>query len=115
MFTGNLKINDVKSEIAQLVKSYRKQQKLTQQELADQLELSRITIQNLELLDSNRASNGEFGGQGNSLLQVLDTTVSPMGSRMLRRWLLFPLQDIPKINERLNTVEYFIKEQEIVN
>lgn len=48
MFTGNLKIKDVKLEIAQLVKSYRKQQKLTQQELADQLELSRITIQNLE-------------------------------------------------------------------
>ena len=48
MFTGNLKIKDVKSEIAQLVKSYRKQQRLTQQELADQLELSRITIQNLE-------------------------------------------------------------------
>lgn len=49
MFTGNLKIKDVKSEIAQLVKSYRKQQKLSQQELAAQLELSRITIQNLEL------------------------------------------------------------------
>jgi transcriptional regulator with XRE-family HTH domain len=48
MFTGNLKIKDVKSEIAQLVKSYRKQQKLSQQVLADQLELSRITIQNLE-------------------------------------------------------------------
>jgi transcriptional regulator with XRE-family HTH domain len=48
MFTGNIKIKDVKSEIAQLVKSYRKQQRLTQQELADQLALSRITIQNLE-------------------------------------------------------------------
>jgi transcriptional regulator with XRE-family HTH domain len=48
MFTRNLKIKDVKSEIAQLVKSYRKQQKLSQQDLADQLELSRITIQNLE-------------------------------------------------------------------
>jgi len=48
MFTGNLKIKDIKSEIAQLVKSYRKQQRLTQQELADQLALSRITIQNLE-------------------------------------------------------------------
>jgi len=48
MFTGNLKIKDVKSEIAQLVKSYRKQQKLSQQDLAEQLELSRITIQNLE-------------------------------------------------------------------
>ncbi len=85
-------------------------QRITRNEF---LWMDRFTIQNLELLDSNRASNGEFGGQGNSLLQVLDTTVSPMGSRMLRRLLLFPLQDIPKINERLNTVEYFIKEQDI--
>jgi transcriptional regulator with XRE-family HTH domain len=48
MFTDNIKIKDVKSEIGQLVKFYRKQQKLSQQELAEQLELSRITIQNLE-------------------------------------------------------------------
>jgi transcriptional regulator with XRE-family HTH domain len=48
MFTGNLKIKDVKSEIGQLVKSYRKLQKLSQQDLAEELELSRITIQNLE-------------------------------------------------------------------
>jgi transcriptional regulator with XRE-family HTH domain len=48
MFTGNLKIKDVKLEIGQLIKSYRKQQKLSQQDLAAQLELSRITIQNLE-------------------------------------------------------------------
>jgi transcriptional regulator with XRE-family HTH domain len=48
MFTENLKIKDVKSEIGQLVKSYRKQQKLSQQDLAEELELSRITIQNLE-------------------------------------------------------------------
>jgi transcriptional regulator with XRE-family HTH domain len=48
MFTGNLKIKDVKSEIGELVKAYRKQQKLSQQDLAEQLELSRITIQNLE-------------------------------------------------------------------
>lgn len=48
MFTGNLKIKDVKSEIGQLVKTYHKKQKLSQQELADQFELSRITIQNLE-------------------------------------------------------------------
>ncbi len=48
MFTGNLKIKDVKSEIGHLIKSYRKQQKLSQQDLAEQLELSRITIQNLE-------------------------------------------------------------------
>ena len=48
MFTANIKIKDVKSEIGQLVKSYRKEQKLSQQELAELLELSRITIQNLE-------------------------------------------------------------------
>ncbi len=48
MFTENLKINDVKSEFGQLVKSLRKKQKLSQQELAEQLDLSRITIQNLE-------------------------------------------------------------------
>ena len=48
MFTDNLKIKDVKLEIGRLIKSYRKQQRLSQQELADQLELSRITIQNLE-------------------------------------------------------------------
>ena len=48
MLTKNLKIKDVKSEIGQLVKSLRKKQKLSQQELAEQLDLSRITIQNLE-------------------------------------------------------------------
>lgn len=48
MFAGNLKIKDVKSEIGQLVKSYRKGEKLSMQELAEKLELSRITIQNLE-------------------------------------------------------------------
>lgn len=48
MFTANLKTKDVISEIGRLVKSYRKEQKLSQQELAELLELSRITIQNLE-------------------------------------------------------------------
>jgi transcriptional regulator with XRE-family HTH domain len=48
MFTENLKIKDVKSEFGQLVKTLRKKQKLSQQELAEQLDLSRITIQNLE-------------------------------------------------------------------
>jgi DNA mismatch repair protein MutS len=57
-------------------------------------------------LDSNREN-------GNTLLKVLDNTVSPMGSRMIKRWLLFPLQEEQKINQRLNTVEYFIKEQDI--
>ena len=48
MFIGNIKIKDVKAEIGQLVKSYRKKQKLSQQDLAELLDLSRITIQNLE-------------------------------------------------------------------
>jgi transcriptional regulator with XRE-family HTH domain len=48
MFTGNVKIKDVKSEIGLLVKSCRKGEKLSMQELAEKLELSRITIQNLE-------------------------------------------------------------------
>lgn len=48
MFERNLKIKDVKSEIGQLIKSYRKGEKLSMQELAEKLELSRITIQNLE-------------------------------------------------------------------
>lgn len=73
----------------------------------DFLWMDRFTIQNLELLDSNRGENG------NTLLKVLDNTVSPMGSRMIKRWLLFPLQEEQKINQRLNTVEYFIKEQDI--
>jgi len=71
----------------------------------DFLWMDRFTIQNLELLDSNREN-------GNTLLKVLDNTVSPMGSRMIKRWLLFPLQEEQKINQRLNTVEYFIKEQD---
>ena len=48
MLAGNLKIKDVKTEIGKLVKSLHKKQKLSQQELAEQLDLSRITIQNLE-------------------------------------------------------------------
>ncbi len=72
----------------------------------DFLWMDRFTIQNLELLDSNREN-------GNTLLKVLDNTVSPMGSRMIKRWLLFPLQEEQKMNQRLNTVEYFIKEQDI--
>jgi DNA mismatch repair protein MutS len=71
----------------------------------DFLWMDRFTIQNLELLDSNREN-------GNNLLKVLDNTVSPMGARMIKRWLMFPLQDIRKINERLNTVEFYIKDQD---
>ena len=45
-----------------------------------------------------------------TLLKVLDNTVSPMGARLIKRWMLMPLNDLLKINERLDTVEFFIKE-----
>src|SRR5215213_570127 len=69
----------------------------------DHLWMDRFTIRNLELLNSGSEN-------GLTLLGVLDNTVSPMGARMLKRWLVMPLQDINKINERLNTVEHFIKD-----
>jgi len=70
----------------------------------DHLWMDRFTIRNLELL----------GTEGNtSLLKVIDTTVSPMGARLLKRWMLMPLNNFSKINERLNTVEYLIKETDL--
>jgi DNA mismatch repair protein MutS len=80
-------------------------QRITRNEF---LWMDRFTIQNLELLDSNREN-------GNTLLKVLDNTVSPMGSRMIKRWLMFPLQDIRKIEERFNTTEFFIKDLDLKN
>lgn len=74
----------------------------------DFLWMDRFTIQNLELLESSRDG-------GYTLLKVIDNTVSPMGSRLIKRWLLFPLQDIRKINARLNAVDYFIQHQELAN
>ena len=73
----------------------------------EHLWMDRFTIRNLELMG---------GAEGSStLLKVLDNTVSPMGARLLKRWMLMPLSDIAKINERLNTVELFIKETDIRN
>jgi DNA mismatch repair protein MutS len=70
----------------------------------DYLWMDKFTIRNLELL-------GPSGGdQGQSLLKVLDNTVSPMGSRLLKRWLLMPLKESARIHERLDTVEFFIKD-----
>lgn len=74
----------------------------------DFLWMDRFTIQNLELLNSNIPG-------GSTLLSVLDNTISPMGSRMIKRWLLFPLQDVIKINERLTAVEHLIKETDLAN
>ena len=74
----------------------------------DHLWMDRFTIRNLELLNSGTEN-------GLTLLNVLDNTVSPMGARMLRRWLVMPLQNLDKINERLNTVEHFIKDIDLRN
>ena len=69
----------------------------------DFLWMDRFTIRNLDILSSS-------SGEGNSLLKVLDNTISPMGARLLKRWTVLPLKDITKINERLDAVEYFIKD-----
>jgi DNA mismatch repair protein MutS len=72
----------------------------------DFLWMDRFTIRNLELLDSNIEN-------GHSLCSVLDKTVSPMGSRLLKRWLIFPLLDINKINERLAAVTFYKNDKTI--
>ena len=74
----------------------------------DFLWMDRFTIRNLELVTSNAEGNP-------TLLGVLDNTVSPMGARLLKRWIIFPLKDIRKINERLDTVEFLVKETELRN
>ncbi|NLA25374.1 MAG: DNA mismatch repair protein MutS, partial [Bacteroidales bacterium] len=68
--------------------------------------LDRFTIRNLELLHS--MSEG-----GTSLLDVLDRTSSPMGGRLLRRWISMPLINQSKINDRLNVVEFFIENTKV--
>ncbi|MBS1574560.1 MAG: DNA mismatch repair protein MutS, partial [Bacteroidetes bacterium] len=74
----------------------------------DFLWMDRFTIRNLELIYGNTEGN-------HTLLSVLDNTVSPMGARLLKRWIIFPLKDIIKINERLDLVEYLIKDPELRN
>lgn len=67
--------------------------------------MDRFTIRNLELMGSSYT-----GDQGHSLLKILDNTVSPMGARLLKRWLLMPLKDQTRIQQRLDAVEFFIKD-----
>lgn len=74
----------------------------------DFLWMDRFTIRNLELI----ARNSEAG---HTLLDVLDNTVSPMGARLLKRWLVFPLKDLQQIDERLDLVEFFILQTELRN
>ena len=65
--------------------------------------LDKFTIRSLELIQPMQ-------DDGRSLLDVIDNTVSPMGSRLLRRWLVFPLKEEKAINERLDVVDYFFRE-----
>ena len=67
--------------------------------------LDKFTVRSLELLSPMQ-------DDGKSLLNVIDRTVTPMGGRMLRRWLVFPLKDEKPINERLDIVEYYYREPE---
>ena len=68
--------------------------------------LDRFTVRNLELIDP-------LDPDGKSLLNVIDRTVTPMGGRLLRRWLLFPLKDPKAINDRLDVVDYFFREPDV--
>ena len=65
--------------------------------------MDRFTIRSLELL-------APMQEEGRSLLSVIDRTVTPMGGRMLRRWLVFPLKEVSPIDERLDMVDYFFKD-----
>ena len=67
--------------------------------------LDRFTVRNLEIYNSS-------GEGGKTLLDVMDKTVSPMGARMLRRWISFPLKDAKKIRDRQQVVEYFFRQPE---
>ena len=67
--------------------------------------LDKFTVRNLELVSA-------MGEGGKSLLDVLDRTLSPMGGRMMHRWLLFPLKDVKAIERRLDVVEHFMRNVE---
>jgi len=68
--------------------------------------LDRFTIRNLELFNS-------INEGAKTLVQVIDKTISPMGARLLKRWIALPLKEIAAINNRLNVVEYLVKEEEL--
>ncbi len=72
----------------------------------EHLWMDRFTIRNLELMDG-------YQRDGQTLLGVMDQTVSPMGSRLLKRWMMMPLNDLTRIKQRLDTVEWLIKNTEL--
>ena len=65
--------------------------------------LDKFTIRNLEL-------TGSMNEGGSSLLNVIDKTICPMGARLMRRWMVFPLKDVRPVNDRLDVVEYFFRQ-----
>ncbi|MEG0463231.1 DNA mismatch repair protein MutS [Bacteroides sp.] len=65
--------------------------------------LDKFTVRSLELI-------GSMNDGGSSLLNVIDRTISPMGARLLKRWMVFPLKEEKPINDRLNVVEYFFRQ-----
>ncbi len=70
--------------------------------------LDKFTIRNLELFGSNNDN-------GKSLIDIIDKTITPMGSRLLKRWLALPLKSVEMINERLEAVNYFVQQTELRN
>ena len=68
--------------------------------------LDKFTVRSLELLSPMNEG-------GKSLLDVIDRTVTPMGARMLKRWVVFPLKDVKPIEDRLNGVEFFFRHPEV--
>lgn len=68
--------------------------------------LDNFTIRNLELTDT-------MAPDGKSLLDVIDRTLTPMGARMLRRWVLFPLKDVAEINSRLDVITEFMRQPDL--
>jgi DNA mismatch repair protein MutS len=70
--------------------------------------LDRFTIRNLELVQAQSP-------EGVALIDVIDKTVTPMGARMLKKWILLPLKEIEAIQERLDAVEQFVEEQDLLN
>ena len=68
--------------------------------------LDKFTVRSLELVDA-------MNEEGTSLLQVIDKTISPMGSRMLRRWVLFPLKDLKPIQERQDVVDHLFRHPDL--
>ena len=79
---------------------------ISQIDESNYVRLDKFTIRSLELL-------GSMNDNGASLLDVIDKTISPMGGRLLRKWIVFPLKDIDRIRDRQQVVEYFFRDTEL--